>query len=187
MRLLDRYLLRELLMPLAYCLGGFSISFIAFDLFSNISDLQRAQLTPGEILEYYFNRLPEFLVTSYVMPLSLLLAMLYALTNLSRYNELTAMRAAAIPLWRISMPYLFVGVVFSLVVFYLNEQLLPEGAAAAERLKTRHVGDQFRGRRQNLAQEFLLCERFRQSFLAHWRVPHARRCDAPTLLRLAAS
>jgi lipopolysaccharide export system permease protein len=142
MRLLDRYLLRELLVPLAYCLVGFLISFVAFDLFSSISDFQKAKLGAGEVLEYYFNRLPEFLVTSYVIPISLLLTMLYALTNHSRHNEITAMRAAAIPLSRIAMPYFAVGVAFSLIVFYLNEQLLPAGVEAAEHVKTRHVGDQ---------------------------------------------
>ncbi|HWN95845.1 MAG TPA: LptF/LptG family permease [Methylomirabilota bacterium] len=144
MRLLDRYLLRELLLPLGYCLGGFLISFVAFDLFSNISDFQKAKLSAAEILEYYFNRTPEFLVTSYLMPMSLLLALLYSLTNHARHNELTAMRAAAIPLWRIAMPYLGVGLIFSLVVFYVNEQLLPQGAEAAERVLTRHTSDQFK-------------------------------------------
>jgi lipopolysaccharide export system permease protein len=144
MRLLDRYLLRELLLPLAYCLGGFLISYVSFDLFSSITDFQKAKLTAGDVLDYYVDRTPEFLVTSYLMPISLLLALLYALTNHSRHNELTAMRAAAIPLWRIAMPYFGVGLIFSLVVFYLNEQLLPQGAEAAERVLTRHSPDQLK-------------------------------------------
>jgi lipopolysaccharide export system permease protein len=78
------------------------------------------------------------------MPMSLLLALLYSLTNHARHNELTAMRAAAIPLWRIAMPYLGVGLVFSVIVFYVNEQLLPQGVEAAERVLTRHSADQFK-------------------------------------------
>ena len=35
MRLLDRYLFRELLTPLAYCLGGFLIFWMSYDLFSD--------------------------------------------------------------------------------------------------------------------------------------------------------
>jgi lipopolysaccharide export system permease protein len=142
MRLLDRYLLRELFLPLVYCLAGFLISFIAFDLFKDIADLQKLKLTAGDIAEYYFNRVPEFLVTSYIMPMSLLLAMLYALTNHARHNELTAMRAAAIPLWRIAAPYFAMGLLFSLAVFYVNERLLPDGLEAAERVKSRRVGEQ---------------------------------------------
>jgi lipopolysaccharide export system permease protein len=144
MRLLDRYLLRELLLPLAYCLGGFLISFVAFDLSTNIADFEKAKLTAPDIAEYYLDRMPEFLVTSYLMPMSLLLALLYALSNHSRHNELTAMRAAAIPLWRIAMPYFAVGLVFSLVVFYVNEELLPQGADAAERVLTRHSPEQLK-------------------------------------------
>ncbi len=136
MRLLDRYLLRELLLPLAYCLGGFLISFIAFDLFNSISDLQRANLSAGDILLYYLHRTPEFLVASYVMPMSLLLALLYALSTHARHHELTAMRAAAIPLWRIALPYFAVGLLFSGAVFLLNEKLVPDGLENAERLKT---------------------------------------------------
>jgi lipopolysaccharide export system permease protein len=139
MRLLDRYLLRELLPPLAYCLGGFLITFIAFDLFNSLSEFQRDQLTAGDILEFYFDRTPEFLVTSYVVPLSLLLALLYSLTAHARHNELTAMRAAAISLWRIAAPYFAVGVLLSFVVLFVSEQLLPEGVDAANRVRLRHA------------------------------------------------
>src|SRR5436190_7155277 len=142
MRLLDRYLFRELLLPLAYCLVGFLIAFIAFDLFSSIAEFQKYRLTGGDILEYYFNRAPEFLVSSYIIPMSLLLGMLYALSNHSRHNEVTAMRAAGISLGRIAMPYFVTGVVFSLAVFYINEMLLPDGVEAADRIMYRHAPDQ---------------------------------------------
>jgi len=43
-RLLDRYLLRELLVPLGYCLSGFLIFWLAFDLFSEMGQLQDQNL-----------------------------------------------------------------------------------------------------------------------------------------------
>jgi lipopolysaccharide export LptBFGC system permease protein LptF len=39
MRLLDRYLFRELLVPLAYCLGGFLIFWNAYDLFTELQEM----------------------------------------------------------------------------------------------------------------------------------------------------
>ena len=99
MRLLDRYLLRELLVPLAYCLGGFLIFYIAFDLIFQINRFLDAHLLFWDIVEYYVVTLPELLVEQ-VLPVSLLLALLYATTNHSRYNELTAIRAAGVGLWR---------------------------------------------------------------------------------------
>ena len=42
---------------------------------------------------------PDFLVT--ILPVVLLLALLYTLTNHARHNEITAMRAAGVSLWRV--------------------------------------------------------------------------------------
>ncbi len=44
MRLLDRYLFRELLTPMAYCLGGFLIFWISYDLFTELDELQKHKL-----------------------------------------------------------------------------------------------------------------------------------------------
>src|SRR5688572_14821954 len=82
MRLLDRYLLRELCVPLTYCLAGFMIFWISFDLFDNLEDFQIANLTAAEIARYYAVKTPELLVT--VLPVALLLALLFALTNHGR-------------------------------------------------------------------------------------------------------
>ena len=130
MRLLDRYLLRELLVPLGYCLGGFLIFWISFDLFSELSTFQEQKKTAAEIARYYLVKTPELLVV--VMPIALLLGLLYALTHHARYHELTAMRAAGLSLARISVPYLGVGLLFSLAVFGMNEWWVPRSAEASQ-------------------------------------------------------
>lgn len=133
MRLLDRYLLRELCVPLVYCLAGFLIFWISFDLFDNLEDFQEAQLGMAEIASYYLVKTPELMVT--VLPVALLLALLFALTNHGRHNEIIAMRAAGLSLARISVPYLLVGFLLSLVLFYLNEALVPDSSQRAEAIK----------------------------------------------------
>ncbi len=136
MRLLDRYLLRELLLPLGYCLSGFLIFWISFDLISDFEVYQRSGLSLAEIAEFYWVRTPEFLVV--ILPMALLLAFLYALTNHARHHELVAMRAAGLSLWRLAMPYLTVGLIFSLSSFYLNEQCVPDSGEIADRILLRH-------------------------------------------------
>jgi lipopolysaccharide export system permease protein len=129
MRLLDRYLLRELLVPLAYCLSGFLVFYIAFDLVFGIKNFQEKHLNMIDVAEHYVVTLPEILVQQ-VIPVSLLLALLYVLTNLSRYHELTAMRAAGVSQWRLFLPYLGVGIFLGLVVLAMNELLVPQSAEA---------------------------------------------------------
>ena len=67
-----------------------------------------------------------------------MLALLYALTNHSRHNELTAMRAAGVGLWRLSLPYFGVGILLGLAVLAMNELLVPPSADRAEEIKHRH-------------------------------------------------
>src|SRR5215471_2320115 len=126
MRLLDRYLLRELLVPLGYCLGGFSLLWVVSDLITELNGLQEKKLQVTDIVRYYVVKMPEFLVL--VLPMALLLALLYTLTNHARHNEITAIRAAGIGLWRLCLPYFGVGLLASIVVFGLNEFFVPESA-----------------------------------------------------------
>jgi lipopolysaccharide export system permease protein len=137
MRLLDRYLFRELLTPMAYCLGGFLIFWMSYDLFTELDDLQRQKLHLLEVLGYSFARTPEFLVT--ILPVALLLALLYTLTNHARHNEITAMRAAGLSLWRICAPYFAVGLAASAALFALNEALVPRSTDWADRILHRYV------------------------------------------------
>jgi lipopolysaccharide export system permease protein len=137
MRLLDRYLLRELLVPLGFCLCGFLLLWVALDLTTNLHDFQDKKLFPSDILEYYLVITPEVLVL--VLPMALLLALLYTLTNHARHHEITAIRAAGISLWRLSLPYFAVGILASLALFAINEFWVPDSAQRAERIHYRRI------------------------------------------------
>jgi len=137
MRLLDRYLLRELLTPLGYCLCGFLLFWISSDLFEKLGQLQKRGLRPLDIAEYYLVALPEFLVL--VLPIALLLALLYALTNHARHQEITAIRAAGVSLWRLSLPYFGVGLLASLALFVTNEFWAPACDDQAQAIMRRRL------------------------------------------------
>ena len=137
MRLLDRYLFRELLVPLALCLGGFLIFWVSMDLFQRLNEMQDNKLHLWDVLEYAAAMVPAFLVT--ILPIILLLAVLYALTSHARHNEITAMRAAGIRLWRICLPYYITGVLAGGVVYVLNEYVVPDCSTWADQIMHRYV------------------------------------------------
>src|SRR5688572_8789767 len=138
MRLLDRYVLRELLLPFGYCLGGFLIFWVSSDLFKEMGKFQENKLTMLEIFEYYVATSPEIL--SVVIPVAFLLALLYALTQHSRHNEITAMRAAGLSLWRIAASYFVIGAIASVALLVINELWAPDSEARAEFILKRHSG-----------------------------------------------
>ena len=135
MRLLDRYLLREVLWPLAFCLSGFLVFLTCFDLFSRLDKFHAKKLLAGDIAEYYAVRTPEFLVI--ILPVALLLSLLYALTNHARHHELTAIRGAGVSLWRMCAPYFAVGLAASLVLGVINEFWAPDVESRAEAILNR--------------------------------------------------
>lgn len=136
MRLLDRYLLRELLTPMAFCLGGFFIFFISFDLITHLESFQRRRLGFGDIVGYYWYELPNLLTT--VMPVGFLLGLLYALTRHARHHELTAIRGAGVSLWRICLPYWLTGLVLSGVLYGINEHWAGEARERQQLILDRH-------------------------------------------------
>jgi lipopolysaccharide export system permease protein len=137
MRLLDRYLLREMVVPFAYCLGGFVICWIAFDLFAEMSDLQEKKLLAWDIFELYLVRAPGIMVL--LLPVALLLSLLYSLTNHARHNEITAIRASGVSLWRLAAPYFAVGLASTALLFVLNEYVVPDSEEDATAIKRRRV------------------------------------------------
>lgn len=135
MRLLDRFLLRELAIPLAYCLAGFLLFWITFNLVNEINDFQDKHLLARDIVEIYWVRMPELLTI--VIPVSLLFGLLYTLAHHARHHEITAMRAAGISLWRICAPYFVVGFLFSGALFWVGEKGAPDAADRERRIKAR--------------------------------------------------
>ena len=137
MRLLDRYLFRELLAPLAYCLTGIQALVIFFSLFGDLEKIQTSKLNFGETIEYSIMSGMDFLPI--VLPISLLIALLITLSNHTRHNEITAMRAAGVGLWRLCAPYLIVGFAASVVLFWLNEWCVPRSTTRGEQILNRYV------------------------------------------------
>jgi lipopolysaccharide export system permease protein len=140
MRLLARYLLRECLVALAYCFSAFLILWVTLDLMSSLHDMQENKLHAGDVVEFYLFRLPEFLPIA--LPDALLLALLYALTNHARYNEITAIRAAGVSLSRLCLPYLSIACVAGALLFCSNEFIAPKTADIAEQILFRRVQKQ---------------------------------------------
>jgi lipopolysaccharide export system permease protein len=137
MRLHDRYLFRELLTPLAFCLGGFLVFWVSFFFFTKLDEMRDAKLNFLESLELCGASLPEFFLL--VLPVLLLLALLYALTHHARHNEITALRAAGVSLWRLCAPYFVVGLATTVFYFVLSELAVPRCQQFSQEILARHL------------------------------------------------
>ena len=137
MRLHDRYFFRELITPLFFLLGAFVILGVGVFFTKELETIQDKKLDLLEAAGYCATSLPEFFVL--VLPILLLLALLSALTRHARYNEITALRAAGVSLWRLCLPYFVVGLAATAAYFVTNELAVPACDRWAEEILSRHV------------------------------------------------
>lgn len=126
MKLIDRYLLRTLGAPLAVCLTAFVLVFVVHDLFDHLDNFVSAGTPLDQVLRYYLFLIPS--VFYLIVPIALLLAVLYSLSHLTKNNELTAMRASGVSLYRLLVPFAAVGVLFVFIVYGINERIAPDCA-----------------------------------------------------------
>jgi len=123
MKLIDAYILKSFLVPLFYCLMGFILVYIIYDLFEHLNDFLEAKTPLGLVIKFYLLLMPSVLI--FIVPVSLLLSVLYSLSQLTRYNELTAMRASGVSIYRLMIPFIFTGLFASLIVGVVHETLGP--------------------------------------------------------------
>lgn len=133
--IMDRYVVRCFAVPFLLCLGGITAILVTMDLLNDANDYAEAGLSAAQIGMLYLTQLPMFLVT--ITEAALLLAILYSLGRMSRYNEIITMHSAGRGLLRLLVPVLVIGLWSSLALVALNYQLAPEAVQKkAEMLKS---------------------------------------------------
>ena len=130
MPVLDGYILRAFLIPFGILLFAFTLLFIIMDMYNDVGDFLDHQAPISESVRFFLLKIPGNI--RFILPITVLLACMYALANLGRNRELTAIRASGISLVRCGMPIFAVGFCVMLVNFYFNEKLVPETTRQAE-------------------------------------------------------
>ncbi len=129
------------MVPLIITLTSFVLLFLVSDIVSNMREFHRHHLQFHDVVEYYVYKVPKILSEGLV-PIGLMLATMYALANHARHHEVTAIRSAGISLWRMLIPYLGVGCVFSIGLFWLNEFGLPDADQKMNQIYRRYSDEQ---------------------------------------------
>jgi len=126
LRILDRYITRSLLLSYLGALLTFISLYLIVDLFANSDEWLQAKMSLPTVLDYYLNLIPGVFIL--VGPVALLLATLFGLGTLCRNNELTAMQASGISLYRTLLPLLLLAFFISLFTMFINEASVPQAA-----------------------------------------------------------
>jgi LPS export ABC transporter permease LptG/LPS export ABC transporter permease LptF len=136
--ILDDYVLRGFALYLTLIVAAFLMLLLVFTLFELLSDILRNQVSPLTVGEYLLNVVPYFLYNT--TPLSMLLAVLVTFGLLQRSNEITAIKATGISLYRIIVPVLIASILVAGVLFLSDQLYLPYTNKRQDALRNRIKG-----------------------------------------------
>ena len=123
MRILDRYVFMEWVKAFVMSLLAIMSLLIIEDIQDDLPDYLAWGATVGGILKYYLYLIPSFLPL--ILPIALLMSLLFALGNLHRRNEIIAMRASGLHLFRMTRSLVVAGCLLAALVLYLNASFVP--------------------------------------------------------------
>ena len=133
MRILTRYVLREFLVPLTYCLVGFLGIYVLFELFDSFNRIMESRPPFFTVLAFFAGYISPYL--EWLIPAALLLGTLYTMWNFCRHSEITAMRASGIDFLIIVRPLLAVAFLMAVAVSCINEFYAPWASEKARDLR----------------------------------------------------
>lgn len=123
MKILRKYIIKEIITMFLFSLVIFTFTLVV----GNIIQLAELVINKGVDIRFVgrlFLYLIPFLL-SYTIPMSILTSALLVFGRLSGDNEIVAMRASGINLYKLSFPLLIIGLVFSLLSIILNNDTIP--------------------------------------------------------------
>ena len=138
MKILDRYILKELIGPLIFGIIIFTTLMVAggilFKLVKLMVEQNVSALVAGKL---FFLGLPQ--IIAYTLPMSVLLACLLTFSRLSSDKEIMAMKAGGISLYSVSAPVLIIALLVSLLTIIFNETVVPQARQSYEKIMWEEV------------------------------------------------
>lgn len=127
MRLLSRYLLRQMAAPFLFSLSALTSILLLNQVAKRFPELVGKGLPPGVIVEVLLLSLP--FIIALTLPMAILVAVLYGFSHLAADNEITAMRANGISVAQMLRPVLLAGTAIAALNFVFIDQVLPRSNA----------------------------------------------------------
>ncbi len=133
MKILTRYILKEMVGPTALGFAFYTFIIIMRQLFDLAGMIIKRSLPVSTVLELLWLSLPNIIVLT--VPMSLLFGILIAVGRLSADSEIISMRALGISTRMIYRPVFIFSFLMFLVNFYLMNVLLPWGNTRLQALR----------------------------------------------------
>ncbi len=151
--ILDRYVIRGVVVPLALSFFGLVGIWMIMDLTDN-GKVFMTEEGFSLLGRYYLVQLPQIVLL--VLPITLLLSLLFSLGKMSKSNELVSMQGAGLSMGQVLKPIYVAGFYATLVCIVLNYDWAPRAEAHKEGILNRlqdALNDKEKGRERSSEQD----------------------------------
>jgi LPS export ABC transporter permease LptF/LPS export ABC transporter permease LptG len=123
-QVLDSYVLKSFLFWFVLLLVGFVLMTHVYTFFDLLSDIVKNHITMFRVVTYLFFLTPQLIFDS--APISVLVAVLITFGVLTKHNEITAMKASGVSLYRLAVPVLAGALLMSGALFAFAYYYVPD-------------------------------------------------------------
>src|SRR5438876_4106324 len=135
MRILDRYIARELIGPFLFGVAAFTLIFISGQYLFKLTAMVARGASLVDVTELLALRMVPLAIVTF--PMATLLATLLSFGRLSGDMEVVALMAGGVSFVRIAIPAFIMGVLVSCFGLFANEVLVPPAGRAAKETENR--------------------------------------------------
>ena len=122
---LDIYVTRQFLEAYVICFVSFMGLYILIEVFAKLDRfLRQDESFVVALLKYHAAMIPT-VYANYLGPILTLAAAMFTMTNMSRRNELTPLKASGVSVYRVMVPIFVLATAFTGFNFYLKDTFLP--------------------------------------------------------------
>jgi len=132
MHILRNYILKECLQPFTLSISVLTSVFLLGYLPQLANKVINNGVSVTAMSQVFLYYIPILL--GYTLPIACLITVILAFGHMSSENEILAMRASGIHLFRLLTPLIFVGIALCLVVYILNDRIIPDAFDAQTRI-----------------------------------------------------
>ncbi|HEX5539357.1 MAG TPA: LPS export ABC transporter permease LptG [Methylophilaceae bacterium] len=133
MKLLQRYLIREIISSILLIMLALLAMFSFFDLIQELESVGKGSYGIGQVLIFVLLSAPGHVYE--VVPVAVLVGTMYALGQFARYSELIVLRVSGVSISSIGLGLLRVGLMFALLTFVVGELVTPLSEKTAQRMR----------------------------------------------------
>jgi LPS export ABC transporter permease LptF/LPS export ABC transporter permease LptG len=131
--ILDRYIVKKALLVFTIVIMSIYIISMIITFFELLDNAIENKRPVSSILRYLWFYTPQVLF--WILPLSSFTTIIVTLGIMTRFNEVNAMKACGISVYRISLPLIIFALIISILSLYLQERVLPSYNRRAEEAK----------------------------------------------------